>query len=379
MLISTVKKIRSYFDDPKIFILILWILLNIFLLLKNGVVTVGEAEKYIGEAHRFADSGTLSSSNYWLYFTQIFLLTVSFKLNLGFVFVLIIQMLFNFIACFCFYRLLENIFGRKDIALVGTGILISNFFYQEFNTFLQTESLFYSFSLIFTCYLLRIDKLSVNNVVRILAWLILLSFTRPTGLLFLPPAVIYLFFRFLKNISIVKKTILFSGSVILFLFVLDKALGSGGEFDFMLPFRSETIICGVPTLQGPIQIDAIENGNSVYGLFYYIMHNFGQFLRLSGERTLAFFGLYRNYYSRSHNIYLVAYFYPLYLLAFLGIRYWFQNHLYIVLYFFSVILLTWITVFMSCDDWHNRFFLSISPYLIIMSMGAVVGFLKKLR
>ena len=151
---------------------------------------------------------------------------------------------------------------------------------------------------------------------------------------------------------------------------------SGGELDFMLPFKDEQIICGVPTLSGFAEINITKNANSLYGLFYYIVHNFGQFMKMAWLRTLAFFGLYRKYYSTAHNIYLVTYFYSLDIGAFLGSYYWFKKHSYPLLYFYSIIALVWVTTMLTCDDWHNRFYLGISPYIILLSTGFIRKFLK---
>ena len=98
-----------------------------------------------------------------------------------------------------------------------------------------------------------------------------------------------------------------------FLFFLNSALSSGGEFDFMLPFRDEMIICGVPTLTNPVDIKTSQDQNSVAGLAYYITHHFSSFIQLAWLRTRAFWGLSRSYYSNGHNLYLAFYFYPVYI------------------------------------------------------------------
>jgi hypothetical protein len=158
---------------------------------------------------------------------------------------------------------------------------------------------------------------------------------------------------------------------------LNSALGSGGGLDFMLPFRDERIICGVPSLPQFIDIKTSENGNSIYGLLYYATHNFSQFIRLVRLRTFAFFGLYRSYYSLAHNSYLIVYFNMIHLMAILGIFYWTKIQKLKLLFLLSFIFLTWVTVILTCDDWHNRFYLNISPYLILLSMAFVSKLIKK--
>jgi hypothetical protein len=368
---------RNDINKNKALIFILWAFINTFFLIKNGIVTTGEAEKYIGQSNLFIQTGHLSSSSLWLYFTQIALLSFCIKLHLSFVLVLIVQLVFNLVATFCFYRTLQLIFNSTIITLAGTIVLLLNQPYQEFNTFLQTESLFYSFSLILSCYVINIEKISFRNFFTIIFSLAIVSITRPTGLLFIPPVFIYLFFVFFKSISALKKITLLGLISLLFFFILNKALGSGGEFDFMLPFRDEDIICGLPSLTHSTSIKTSGDSNSVFGLLYYILQNFSQFIRLAWFKTIAFFGLYRSYFSKWHNIYLIIYFYSINIMAIASIAYWLKNHLYKAFYFLSVIFITWLTVILTCDDWHNRFYLSISPYMIILSMGFIKKFTRK--
>jgi len=190
---------------------------------------------------------------------------------------------------------------------------------------------------------------------------------------------LYLFFRFFKAFSVPVKIGITVTATIAFLFFLNAALGSGGELDFMLPFRDENIICGVPTLPHGSNIETSDDPNSVFGLIYYITHNFGQFMRLAWLRSKAFWGLTRSYYSPGHNLYLVIYFYPVCLLALPGIRSWFKKNPDLLLYCSSLILITWGTVMLTCDDWHNRFFLSIVPYVYFLIVPVIKSITDKIR
>ena len=369
-----IKKNHSNPGYYKLIIVLLWILTNSFFLYKNGIVATGEAGKYISQANLFIQTGHLSASNLWMYLTQIALLSFCIKFNLSFAVAVMLQLIFNLLSTFYFYKTLRNIFNADTIALAGTIILLLNQPYQEFNTFLQTESLFFSFTLILSCYVIHIEKIALKNFGAIILLLMIVSITRPTGLLFIPPVFIYLFFVFFKKLSRVKKISILGAVGFLFLFLVNKALASGGEFDFMIPFRDEDIICGLPSITHSTAINTGDESNSIFGLLFYVMHNFSQFIRLAWLKTIAFFGLYRTYYSRWHNMYLIIYFYLIHILAIAGISFWIKNHLHKFLYFISVILITWLTVMLTCDDWHNRFYLSISPYLIILCMA----FIKKL-
>ena len=355
---------------PFLVLALIWVIIQSLLFYRFGLVTGFEAEKYIYEANYFLANGTVSTPNYWLYSVQIFLIAAAVKLKSGLLSVAFVQLFFNAWATFSFYKFIEGISNRRT-AFIITLLLIVNYPFQTFNTSLQTESLFYSLTILFSCFLLRLKTITVANLTKIILFLVLISFTRPTGVLLVPCAFLYLFFQFFRPFSSLVKIIITIGVSMGFLFFLNQALGSGGGLDFMLPFRDESIICGVPTLPGFIDIKTTDNPNSVFGLIYYITHNTGQFVRLALLRSRAFFGLTRSYYSLSHNFYLCIYFYPLYLLAILSFKSWLKKNKFLLLYCSSVIAINWITVTLTCDDWHNRFFLSITLYIYILAAPAV--------
>jgi hypothetical protein len=152
---------------------------------------------------------------------------------------------------------------------------------------------------------------------------------------------------------------------------MNAVIGSKGEWDFMLPYLDERIICGVPTLHHFVDIKTDPNGDSIYGLYYYIVHNSDQFIRMAFLRSKAFFGLLRTYYGRGHNTYLAVFFYPLYAAALLGLGWWWKHQANRLLYLSCAVSMTWVTTLLTCDDWHNRWFLTISPWIIIAGLPAI--------
>jgi hypothetical protein len=351
-------------------IIIVWAIIQFYFIYHHGIITTGEAEKYIAEAHTFLSTGTLSAPKYWFYFVQISLLAIAFKTGLGYSFALIVQLLFNALATYSFYRLISRLFPYQT-AIAGTLLLLLNYPFQEFNVYLQTESFFYSFTILFSSYVLQLSKLTLLRFTGIVAALAILCITRPTGILFVPVTFIYLFFAFLKHIN-TKLKITFTIAVTLVVtWALNGLLGSGGDLDFMLPYREEHIICGLPTLNQPASIDTATNGNSLYGLAYYITHNFSQFCRLALLKCKSFFTMVRPYYNTGHNILLAVYFYPIYVFALSGINWWRRHNASRLIYLSGSILITLCTTLLTCDDWHNRWLLSISPYLLLLALPAI--------
>ena len=53
--------------NPRLLLVIGWLLVNGFFLLNNGIITTGEAGKYISEAHQLVQTGHLTSNNFIFY------------------------------------------------------------------------------------------------------------------------------------------------------------------------------------------------------------------------------------------------------------------------------------------------------------------------
>lgn len=371
------KVIKSVFLNKNTAIITLicaWLFVQLTLLFHRGIFIELEAGKYIEQAKLFLKTGNVSAPNLWFYSTQILLLALSLKLQAGFISVYLVQLFFNALSTFTFYKICKS-FSDKKTSCIATILLIFNLPLQEFNNYLQTESLFISLLILFTNFVLRIKELDLTRIIQLICFLILITLTRPTGMMLIPSTFIYLFFRFYKlySWSFTIAITLIIGAF--FFLLLNTALGSGGEWRFMLSFRKELVLCTSTPYDVDIKIS--DNPNSIEGFWYYITHNFHQFIRLSLLKTVAFWGLCRSYFSHLHNLYLIMYIYPVYIFALLSLRTWVKKDPYSLLFFILNIALAWLTVILTCDDWHNRFFLVIMPFLYFISLPALQSLFRK--
>jgi hypothetical protein len=353
---------------PKALLCTLWLLVNAFLLLKNGIVTSGEAEKYIRQAHQFVSTGSLESSNFRFYFIPIGLLSICIKLRLSFAWMVALQLALNGLATLFFYKTVTQLFPDGKTAFIATILLLFNLPYQAYNSFLQTESIFQSISLLLVCLMARTKQPSAGQVGIMLFSVLVLSVTRPNGLLYWPIVWSFICFATLrKRPAWVQLSCLGLGFA-LFVVLLNLAMGSGGELDFILPFREQHIICGVPTFYRPDTVATPPEDNSVRGLFDYIFHHFGLFIRLALLKSRYFWGLYRDYFSGLHNLYLIIYFYPPAIAASISLAWWRRHRQPALFCLLAPVLLTWIMVILTCDDWQNRVYLGVSPFLLILGL-----------
>ena len=343
-----------------------WLLMQAFVFYRHGIVTGNEAEKYIGQADILLRTGSVSDPSMWLYSTQIFLIAGAIQFTGSLAPVVIIQLAVSAAAMFALYNTLRR-FASSLAASIVTLVLILNYPFQSFNTFLYTESLFFNLSILLACYLFSIRTLTATLSLPVMGLLLLLCITRPSGLLLLPGVFLFYVFSFLPGVPAALKWVLGLAVAATFLFALNSVVGIGGELDFLRPFREEHIICGLPTTH------AGESAapSTLWSVLNYVVSHPGQFFELALKRSAAFFGLTRSYFSTSHNIYLLLYFLPAYGLAIAGIGAWWKHHRGILTYCVSAIFFTWATVMFTCDDWHNRFLLSVMPYFYILSLPVV--------
>lgn len=358
-----------FFKRQFILLLFLWAVVQGLLIGQYGIVTNLEATKYIDEANHFLQFGYFNTNNHYLYSTQIFLIAAVIKLHLGFRVIVAVQLFLNLLATIMFYKLSRSFLKRPTLATAATLFFIINLPYQSYTAYLFTESIFYSLTIIYSSYILRLEKLTLKDWIFILLFATLLSITRPTGVLFFAATLLYIFFRFFNNLEALYKIITICVSLTFFLIIINSMLQAGGSLDFMLPFKKENIICGVNTVNNA-DIKTIEKGNSIQGIGYYIFNNKEQFLKLAKLKTLAFFGMLRTYYSLAHNILLVLFFYPFYILSFIGMWKKFKVKEKSIIYMLSIIVLYWLTTLLTCDDWHNRFVLTVSPFLFLLGFAA---------
>ena len=363
------KNTRVFIKKNSLLLLIaLWFLIQAIILYTQGIKTDGESFKPIGEAENLFSGKGLSAYSYYMYFTEIFLIYLKIKTGAGYEAVIAVQLILNFSALIYFYKFMNFFYQSKVIAFTGGCLLLVCVPYQIYNTFLYTESVFFSLSLVYSCYLLKIKKLSAINILIIFLFLLLLCITRPSGIFFMAATIVYLFFFISKTINPLLKGIIFIALSCFALIILNYLMGAGGAIDIILPFKDERIICDVPTLPYNLHLDIIPEGNSLKGLAYYVTHNFPQFFRLAMLKSKAFFGLVRPYYSTFHNTSLILYFYPLYVLILITIFKIKRKLPLAFIYFITLISIFWLSVVFSCDEWHNRFFLTLVPFFIIPAL-----------
>lgn len=349
---------------------ILWLISTLIYVNIHGVVTELEAAKYVEEAKQLIETGSFSAPRFVFYSATILVIALALKLKIGMAGAFLIQALFNLFAYLLFYKALRKTFQFSLTPLLLIGYLLAFSPYQSWVSFLYTESFFFSSILILLSTLILLKPDILKNIGIIICAVLCTLISRPLGILM--GLAVYFYFFFLVGRK--WKIIMGGFSVVLIAlgyYLVNTVFSSIHDWHITQAFEEESIICDLPAAQPYQKLDLTVSGSPVYQLWYYVTHNFNHFLNFAGVKIQYFFLMTRNYYSTAHNALLLLNVIPIYLLAgfsfFIKRRYFNKG----VMAFLVSLLVTYtLTIIFQCDDYHNRFILSIYPLFVILAAGS---------
>ncbi|OJW34022.1 MAG: hypothetical protein BGO54_04925 [Sphingobacteriales bacterium 46-32] len=349
-----------------------FILIHLFLYYRTGIFTSLEATKYIEQGERLSMGYELSELKYFFYLPVILLVSFckTFHLPLGTV--VLVQIALSAWSQYCFYRLTRSFSDNRWCAFFTSLGLLLFIPYQSWNFYLYSESIFLSLCLMFTwlVYKNRLQTWPAQLSCLLLLGILVLS--RPTGILFIFPWLLYLLLR--KQAAGMRFFHLIMSIIILIVasLLINQLYAGGNDFDSLLPFVEEHIICGVPSKESHTILDLVKDRGAVGNLLYYILHNPLHFLKLFSLRLISFFNMTRHYYSTAHNLLLVLFMIPVYLFGIIG---WVKKikpgNAYSI--FLIALFITYPSIIaLQCDDWHSRFTMVLIPHcLMLASLGVL--------
>ena len=363
-------------SKARFLLLVIWLLALLFYVWKFGFIFQLEADKYIKEAHFILVNHHFSEARYLFYFTTIFIIAISYLLHIGLYGAVFIIMILNLLSYFYFYKALEYKFPNTGIPFFVCALLITFWPYQIWSVFLYTESLFYSMVVLLFANLLLFKKMNLRFLIITFIILSIVILSRPLGILFVIPVLLFIYQHLNK-----RQKLLFFCTVVLAVLVINKIVQlvftTTSDWSMRRTFFDESIICDIPRPSGRT-LDLTENTNQLYDLFYYITHNFSIFLNLAITRLRYFFFMVRDYYSFAHNFYLLVYLFSLYILGIVRVKQvWRKMGNAVMLFVFSSIILFAMAVAFQCDDYHNRFFLTLMPFFATLAVVGIAQLMKR--
>jgi hypothetical protein len=330
-----------------------------------------EAEKYIHEAAYLLQYHRLSETRYLFYFSTTAIIAFCDVVGLGLHGALLLIMAVNLFSYLFFFRALVGLFKDRLLALLVVFLLLSFWPYQSWTLYLYTECFFYSAVLMLFAQLLLCRSLSLRFLVLTSLLLFLVVSSRPLGILFVFPTLLFIFFKLSG-----RQKLLFALAVllafVLFNYIVQTVFTTTSDWSLKKTIAEADIICNIPGPASGEKLDLSDNPNQLYQLFYYVTHNFFYFSSLALARLRYFFTMVRSYYSSFHNAVLVAYLLLIYISILFGIKsiVRFLSPA-LCLFIFSTLVFFTVTIALQCDDYHNRFFLTLMPFLMTMTVVAL--------
>jgi hypothetical protein len=358
-----------------ILLFVCWAIIQFALLYHYGIITSNEAVKYTREAHNILAGKSLSEQKYIFYSAYILIHLLFIKLGCEITGVYIFQLLINLIATYFFYKTALNISRSKSIALLAALLLIICIPFQYWTVCLYTESFFCSLVIIFMYCLFGMNNSNRAKYLIAALILMLLVFSRPTGIFFIGALGITIFYKLLANkkfvVAIVGSLLFIAG----FILLLNYEMNSAASYNFIKPYLGHNVICDVPLANSINQPNIY--GTGINEVLSYVRNNPSEFLRLCGMRFISFWSLTRSFYTSAHNWMLRLFFYPLYIFAIISIIKQWKLKCTLMIFCVSVITIFTVSVMLTCDEWSNRFIMPLIPIVIFLAAYGIIIALKK--
>ncbi len=364
------NKIFRLLKNPTIIVIALWLFFQALWYLRFGFVFNFEGTKYTHEASYLLEHHGFSQFRYLFYCTTIIVIACSLMLKTGLLGALLFIMGINLAAYLWFFSVLQNFFGRSLPAVLIAAFLVSFWPYQSWSMFLFTECMFYSLVMVLFGHLLRFERLTFRFLSIACGLLLLLIISRPLGILFVPPVLVFVFVHLNKR---QRLYLVFAGIFFCFLlnYIVHIFFTTTSDWSMNYALTGDMLICDMPDPNPNYQPKLSNNPNQLYQLFYYLTHNFSHFLGLAAVRLRYFFFLAKPFYSIGHNLYLIAY--DIFIYG--GIVWNFKRirrtmPIAVLLFVFSSILLFALATALQCDEYHGRFALTLTPFYVML---AIIG------
>lgn len=352
---------------PLLVLIAVWLIMQLILLFSFGIVTTNEATKYSGEAQQLLHTGHFSEMKYIFYSVYILLHVLFYQLGFETTGVYAIQLCLNLVAMYCFYKTILRKTGSNISAFIGTALLITCYSWQYWTVYLYTESVFCSLILIFSYLLFGIASTSFKRYAGIVLLLLLIMFSRPTGMYMLPVLGLTGLFVLIKARKWWLAALFSVASLVVFILLVSFAMQSGSSFDFMKPLLEHNVLCYIPYNSSETISNMPVAENNLLGIWHFFVQNPGTFFQLACLKALSFWGMTRTYYSTIHNAWLIGFFYPLYFFAGIGLRSLFKTAAVFAGYISCLLIVFTLSVMLTCDDWNNRFNMPIIPFVVLLA------------
>jgi hypothetical protein len=377
-----ITRLKEFFKSNKTtaITILLWFSATLLWFALYGFNYNLEGEKYSLQADYFLQHFKFEEKRHFFYLTTILIIAFCKTLYLKKAIAILILLAFNLLAYIKLSKALELFFKHKQYALGAVGFLVFFPPFQSWTMYLYTENIFYSLVLILLAQVLTTTYLSIKNISIFLTLIILLIFSRPLGILFIAPLLLFLFLIATKKQQYLLLIFSIVGAIA-FYYVSQIVFTTTPDWTVQRSFNEENLICDIPTATINPNLKLISDKSQLKVLLYYITHNFGHFWPLALKRLQLFFLNTRTYYSSFHNVYLLAVLLTIYGVLAIRCKSIWKNIPKPLFWFITSLMVLFAgTIALQCDDYHNRFFMTLMPFwVLLVTIGLHSFFYDKLH
>ena len=367
---------------------LLFICVHVVLYWHYGTRVLMDAEGFIVAADYIVKHGQLQDIHHLYYSVPILIMAAFRALFPGEVMpILLFQCLLSGLATVALYKSAQKILNS---ALAGffTGVIFLVWLDNiHWNITTMTESIALSVSC-FVVYALAYWENRIKNMITMTALLIVVFFIRPTSVVVIISAFVYLMAYYWKPL-LNRRAVLISITLIATSFIIFGADRMLAHWDFTGQYLKGNVVTFADIVKGrplfhetlsvePPSSTAFSESDSPIGrVVMFIYENPIHFLKTAGLKIFYLIAFVRPYYSWLHNVYLVVWISLVYMFLVAGWKA--TSNLPIKLFVLTSIILNCGLIGISSVDWDNRFYIPMEPGIVLLAGGGVATLLIRIR
>jgi len=369
-------------------LVIAWAVIHGILFWHFGIRTLYDSADYVKHAAFLIEHGKFEDTDQLFYAMPILFIAFSRWLFaqqlLPF---LIFQIALSGIAVLALYRSAEKVFNNAWAGFLSGIIFLVWWDNIHWNITVMTESFFCSFTC-FIVYLLVHFKGSRREHYIIFAFLTIIFFARPTGIIITLGVIAFLLhyhWRFLAA-NAVRKVSLIAGLLLMAYFSASLMFI---QWDFTEQYRKGNIVTHMDTIEGSTLYEeslrlntndlefAPDNSPAVVKIVYFIINNPRHFLMTASLKVWYLVSGIRPYYSTVHNSFTLVWMTAVYFFCYNG---WRNSSAALINTFnLTVIVADCGLIAISTVDWDNRFYIPMEPSIVLLAGGGAMTLIELLK
>lgn len=365
---------------------VVWLVMHSVLAWKFGVRNLFDADLYIKGADFLVHNGRLQDTHHIFYGVPIVLMALFRSLFVGKIIpFLFFQCIISALATWCLYKSANKIFKTTLAGFFASLIFLLWWDNLQWNTIAMTESLMCS-AICFLIYRLAHFTGKTTDYYWIAAWLILIFFTRPTGIVIIVGVISFLLWYY-RN-AIYRSAWKYPVVVVLFVIMYGTAHAMFGRWDFTEQYAKGNIVTYMDGIEGDALYDStlvVRSENLKFAdadrhpmmkMTFFIIHNPVYVVKTGVLKIWYMLSAVRPYYSNLHNTYSLVWLLSIYSLLYVGWRKVWSSATSV--FVITVIGVNCGLIALATVDWDNRFYIPMEPGIVLLAGGGAASLFKRL-